>query len=336
MNWRAAVMGVVAAGFWLGIAAGAFAHPLDPALLELRESPPGQFSVLWRVPRSGPATAPLRPALPRGCVERSAPRAGDGVGPHVTYRWRVDCGGRGLVGERIGVDGLDKSRTEALLRVHLDDGRLIQVVLRGDQPAVTVPARVGRLDVVRDYLRLGFEHILTGLDHLLFVLGLVLLVRGRRALLWTITAFTVGHSVTLSLAVLGVVRVPPAPVEALIAVTIFVVAVELTREQAGREGWMRRAPWLMAFVFGLLHGLGFAGALAQVGLPADEIPLALFAFNVGIEAGQLLFVAVVLAARAALGALPTRWIEAGARVPAYAIGSLAAFWVIDRLRAMFS
>jgi hydrogenase/urease accessory protein HupE len=334
MNRRAAVMRAVAAGVWLGLGAGAFAHPLDPALLELRESPPGQFAVLWRVPRSGPATAPLRPALPLRCVERSAPRTGDGVGPHVTYRWSVDCGG--LVGERIGVDGLDKSRTEALLRVHLDDGRLIQAVLRGDQPAMTVPVRVGRLDIGRDYVRLGFEHILTGLDHLLFLLGLVLLVRGRRALLWTITAFTVGHSVTLSLAVLGIVRVPPAPVEALIAVTIFAVAVELTREYAGCEGWMRRAPWLMAFVFGLLHGLGFAGALSQVGLPADEIPLALFAFNVGIEAGQLLFVALVLAARAALSALPTRWIELGARLPAYAIGSLAVFWVIDRLRVMFS
>jgi hydrogenase/urease accessory protein HupE len=280
--------------------------------------------------------APLHPVLPVRCVEHSAPRVGESSGPRLTWRWRVDCGAHGLVGERVGIDGLRERRTDALLRIRLADGRLIQAVLRGDQSALTVPVRMGRLDITRDYLGLGFEHIVTGLDHLLFVLGLVLLVRGRRRLLWTITAFTVGHSVTLSLAVLGIVRIPTAPVEVLIAITIFVVAGELTREHPAREGWMRRAPWAMAFAFGLLHGLGFAGALAQVGLPAAEIPLALFAFNVGIELGQLLFVGVVLAARATLGALPVRWPPASARIPAYAIGSLAAFWVIDRVRGIFS
>src|SRR4029453_11844785 len=174
-------------------------------------------------------------------------------------------------------DGLRERRTDALVRIALADGRLIQMVLRGDQSGLTVPARVSRRDVVRDYLRLGFEHILTGLDHLLFVLGLVLLVHGRRRLLWTITAFTLGHSVTLSLAVLGFVHIPPRPVEALIAGSIFVVAVELTREAQGRTSRMGRRPWAMACAVGLLHGLGFAGAMAQVGLPAHDIPLALVA-----------------------------------------------------------
>jgi len=336
MTLRAGVSCGLIAALWLGLVTLAPAHPLDPALLELRELPDGEVSVLWRVPRSAPASVPLRPLLPAHCALRSEPSPADDVGPHVTYRWRVACGERGLVGQRVGVDGLHERGTEALLRIQLGDGRAIQAVLRAHQSTIDVPARPGRLDVVRDYVRLGLEHILTGLDHLLFVLGLVLLVRGRRRLLWTITAFTAGHSVTLSLAVLGWIRVPPAPVEALIAVTILVVAVELTREPAGREGWMRRAPWLMAFVFGLLHGLGFAGALVQVGLPAGEIPLALLSFNVGIEAGQLLFVAVVIVGRAAVRALPGRWLQAaGARVPAYAIGSLAAFWVIDRVRAIF-
>ncbi len=337
MSPRARALAAIAV--WLGVTLAptrSGAHPLDPALLELRESRDGQVAVLWRVPRAQPTATPLRPVLPGRCVERSAPSIGESSGPHLTSRWRVDCGVQGLVGERVGVDGLRERRTDALVRIVLADGRLIQTVLRGDQAVLTVPARVSRLDVARDYLRLGFEHILTGLDHLLFVFGLVLLVRGRRRLLWTITAFTVGHSVTLSLAVLGIVRIPRAPVEALIAVTIFVVAVELTREQPAPEGWMRRTPWAMAFVFGLLHGLGFAGALAQVGLPAHEIPLALFAFNLGIELGQLLFVGVVLAARALLGALPMRWPKASARLPAYAIGSLAAFWVIDRVRGIFS
>ena len=322
----------VAAWLWLGaMPESGTAHPLDPALLELRESREAGIEVLWRVPLSQRVDTPFRPVLSRSCAERSAPQVSQ-TGSSLTTRWQADCGERGLVGTQVGIEGLRERKTDALLRIHLTDGRLIQAVLRGDAPVFTVPERPGRLDIVRDYLRLGVEHILTGLDHLLFVLGLVLLARGRQ-LLWTITAFTLGHSVTLSLAVLGVVRIPPAPVEALIAVTIFVVAVELTRDTDG-SGWGRRFPWVMAFGFGLLHGLGFAGALAQVGLPSKEIPLALFTFNVGIELGQLVFVGLVLATRAALGMLPERWLRAGARVPAYAIGSLAAFWVFDRVRAV--
>src|SRR5205823_4496258 len=157
--------------------------------------------------------------------------------------------------------------TDALVRVHLTDGRLTQAVLRGDAPVFVVPHRSGRWQVGETYVTLGIEHILTGLDHLLFVLGLVLLVRGTRRLIATVTSFTLGHSVTLSLAVLGFVHIPPQPVEALIAVTIFAVAIELAREVEGRKLWLGRIPWAMAFCFGLLHGLGFAGALAQVGLP---------------------------------------------------------------------
>jgi hydrogenase/urease accessory protein HupE len=309
-------------------------HPLDPVLLELRELGDGRISVLWRLPRSQPANSPLRPQLPARCVARAEPGVSETASATLTVRWHADCGRGSLVGERVGVEGLRERKTEALVRIHLADGRLIQTVLRGDESSFNVPEGVRRVDVVKGYLGLGFEHILTGLDHLAFVLGLVLLVRGRR-ILWTITAFTLGHSVTLSLAVLGLVRVPPAPIEALIALSIFVVAVELTRDGPERT-WMRRIPWAMAFVFGLLHGLGFAGALVQVGLPAEEIPLALFAFNAGIELGQLIFVAAVLAAKAGLRALPVCWPMATARIPAYVIGALAAFWVIDRARGMLS
>jgi hypothetical protein len=278
-----------------------WAHPLDPALLELWESGDGAVEVLWRLPLTQPMNASLRPVLPDRCAPASAPEV---------------------------------SKTDALLRVHLADGRLAQAVLRGDAPLFTVPPRPGPLDVVYAYLALGLEHILTGPDHLLFVLGLVLLVRGRQ-LLWTITAFTLGHSVTLSLAVLGFVHIPPRPVEALIAGSIFVVAVELTRQAQGGTPWMGRVPWAMACAVGLLHGLGFAGALAQVGLPAHDIPLALVSFNGGIEVGQLLFVGLVLAARAALGLSPVPWPRAAALIPAYAIGSLAAFWVLERVTALF-
>ena len=317
----------------LGPAPG-WAHPLDPALLELWESGDGAVEVLWRLPLTQPMNASLRLALPDRCREASSPGVSEESGSYLTQRWRIACGTRSLVGERIGVEGLRERKTDALLRVHLADGRVAQAVLRGDLPFFTIPPRAGPLDVVHDYLALGLEHILTGPDHLLFVLGLVLLVRGRR-LLWTITAFTLGHSATLSLAVLGFVHIPPRPVEALIACSIFVVAVELTREAQGHTLWVGRVPWAMAFAFGLLHGLGFAGALAQIGLPAHEIPLALVSFNSGIEVGQLLFVGLVLAARAALGLLPAPWPKAGALIPAYTIGSLAAFWVFERVTAIF-
>jgi len=327
--------GIVAAVVWMvGAASAVVAHPLDPALLEIHELAAATLDVLWRPPASQAVDVPLKPVLPDGCTPLSDPVVSR-TGPQLTLRWRAQCGGGSLVGRHIGVAGLRERQTDALLRVHLADGRLIQAVLRGDAPAVTIPGRAGRFDVLRDYFRLGFEHILSGPDHLLFVLGLVLLVHGRRRLLWTITAFTAGHSVTLSLAVLGVVSISPQPVEALIAFSIFVVAAELTRDGRGRASWMHRCPWAMSFTFGLLHGLGFAGALRQVGLPADEVPLALCAFNVGIEFGQLLCVAGILAARAGLRTLPIRWPTVLARIPAYTIGSLAVFWVFERLAAMF-
>jgi hypothetical protein len=181
----------------------------------------------------------------------------------------------------------------------------------------------------------GFDHILSGPDHLLFLLGLVLLVHGCRLLVETVTAFTLGHSVTLSLAALGIVHIPTRPVEALIAFTIFVVAVEVARDTQGRALSVGRVPWAMAFCFGLVHGLGFAGALAQVGLPDHEIPLALVSFNCGIELGQLAFIVLVLIARALLRWLPTSLLRAGELIPAYAIGSMSAFWMLQRTAAIF-
>jgi hydrogenase/urease accessory protein HupE len=331
---RALALVVISGWLWLGAGPEpGTAHPLNPALLELWESREA-VEVLWRLPRAQPTTIALQPVLPEACHEVSAPRFSQ-TEPSLTARWRLACGGRSLVGARVGVQGLSERQTEALVRIHLADGRLIQAVLRGDMPVLTVPERAGPVAVLRAYLTLGVEHIVTGLDHLLFVLGLVLLVQGRQRLLWTMTAFTVGHSATLSLAMLGAVHVPPAPVEAMIAVSIFIVGLELTRATPGGTLWTRRYPWGMALIFGLLHGLGFAGALAQVGLPTHEIPLALFAFNVGIEIGQVLFIGLVLVASAALAILPVRWPQASARIPAYAIGSVAAFWIFDRVWGLF-
>jgi hydrogenase/urease accessory protein HupE len=200
-----------------------------------------------------------------------------------------------------------------------------------------VTASPGSFEVARTYTRLGIEHILTGFDHLLFVLALVLLVRGTRRLLWTVTAFTLAHSITLALATLGVIRVPGPPVEATIALSIVFVASEIVQQARGREGLAARKPWLVAFSFGLLHGLGFAGALAEVGLPQNAIPLALLFFNLGVEIGQLLFIAAVLllarlAQRLAAGRIdPAR----ASLVAAYAIGGMASYWVIERVSAFW-
>jgi len=243
-------------------------------------------------------------------------------------RWEIDCPA-GLPGQTIGVEGIASSGADVLVRVELADGRLLSHVLTADADTYGIPDAPGRLDVFASYGRLGLEHILGGYDHLLFILGLTLLIGFGRRLAWTITAFTLGHSVTLGLAVLGFVHVAQRPVEIGIAASLFYLALELVDRR--RRSLLRERPWAIAGVFGLLHGLGFAGALAEIGLPSGEIPLALCAFNVGIEVGQLLLVGIVLAVFALVTRLPVvrrRWLEV---VPAYAIGSLAVFWILTRI-----
>jgi len=235
-----------------------------------------------------------------------------------------------LTGKSVGVEGIAGSQADVLLRITLRDGRHIRHVLKAETPSFTIDADASQAGFFKDYAALGVGHILLGWDHLLFVLALVLLVGWGRSLAWTITAFTAGHSVTLALASLRVVHVPQAPIEAAIALSIYVLAVELTSSYRGKRTLTQRAPWAVAAGFGLLHGLGFAGALAEVGLPTAEIPLALFSFNVGIELGQLAFVAAVLLVAAALRKLPVAWPRWARAVPAYGIGTMAAFWFLQR------
>lgn len=319
------------------------AHALSPALLALRETAPGTFTVTWKIPTLRLIGADLRPLLPATCTPAGAP-AVDETTESVTTRWTIECGAAGLVGASLGVEGLGTAKTDALLHLELADGRSIDTVLRAREASFVVPERATPLDVVRRYGGLGVDHILTGYDHLLFVFGLLLLATDWRRLVATITAFTVGHSITLTLAVLDVARVPPAPVEVLIAFSIFVLAVELARPAAaGNAGpgrrddatLVRRRPWLMALAFGLLHGLGFAGTLRAAGLPTDAVPLALLGFNVGIEVGQLAFVLTVLALRALTRPLVARLPAWADTVPTYAMGSLAACWMIERAGALF-
>jgi HupE/UreJ protein len=309
------------------LVASAGAHPLEPSLLELHESDRG-VDVTWTTPaRRVPGAAP-RVVLPEGC-RSGEPQVSEEL-ERIVARWTADCGPGGLAGRRIGVTDLAEARSEVLVRIAYGNGRTAQGILSTDAPEMTVPAEPRRLDLVAAYVRLGIHHILAGTDHLAFVLGLLLLVGGR-SFLPAITAFTVGHSVTLSLAVLGLVHVPQRPIEVLIAASVFVLALELVRGGTGRPSLLARTPWLMAGVFGLLHGFGFAGALSDVGLPAGDVPLALGSFNVGIELGQLAVVLPVLIAAHALRGRslvpPSRWHRL---LPAYAIGSLAFCWILER------
>lgn len=236
-----------------------------------------------------------------------------------------------LAGQEVVINGLSSTMTDALVRVEFADGREWVERLTPGTSRATIPAIQGGWAVAATYLKLGIEHILLGLDHLLFVLALILIAPNTRQLVMAITAFSVAHSITLASATLGFVNVPPPPVEAAIALSIALVALEIVRAREGKAGIAVHAPWVVAFAFGLLHGFGFAGALSEVGLPAGHIPAALFFFNVGVEIGQLLFVAVVLGLAALFGLarrpLP-RW---AALTPAYLIGSLAMFWVIQRV-----
>lgn len=308
------------------------AHQFAPSLLDLHETGPERAAVSWKQPIARVQGSRLQPMLPVQCEgigDPSVARAGTGM----IATWEITCPG-GLVGKTVGVDGIAESRADVLLRVGLADGRSFRQVLTAEAPRFEITTAVDRFGVLGAYIGLGVEHILTGWDHLLFVFGLVLLVGAGRSLLWTITAFTLGHSLTLALASLGFVHFPQALIEAGIALSIYLLAVEILRDRMGHKTLMRRAPWAVAACFGLLHGLGFAGALAAVGFPPADIPLALLSFNIGIELGQLGFIAMVILVMAALRLVPARWPAWVEAVPAYGIGSVGVFWVFERLTGL--
>jgi len=323
----------------LACAVPAFAHRLSPAFFGLTETVADTFDVQWKVSISGGLAAVLEPQIPDGCLLTENVRTY--VVDDVRFQHAdLSCPG-GLAGKTFTVNGLPQTQTDVLLRVDYLDGSSSNRRLTPDTPTVTIPERPSRLEIVRTYLVLGVEHILLGIDHLLFVLALLLLVSGVRRLVATVTAFTVAHSLTLGAATLGFVHVPSAPVEAIIALSILFLASELARQRASASGGAdvanltMRFPWLVAFAFGLLHGFGFAGALSEVGMPEQAVPLALLFFNVGVELGQLVFIAAVFGfawlVRLAAVRVPHAW----QRALAYGIGSVAAFWVVERTVAVF-
>jgi hydrogenase/urease accessory protein HupE len=321
-------------GYWLlaillVLSAHTRADEIRPGYLELRETIAFNYSVVWKVPAKGEMQLGLTPVLPASCFNHSEPVARN-VGGAIVYRYMLVCE-NGLVGQEIGIEGLENTYTDVLVRIESKDGHSQTVRLSARQPSFLVAESESYLDIAATYLGLGVEHILLGVDHLLFVFALLLIVVGIRKLVWTITAFTLAHSITLAGATLGFMHVPQQPVEAVIALSILFLAMEILHGHQGRVGYARRYPWLVAFVFGLLHGFGFAGALAAVGLPDSAIPLALVFFNVGVEVGQLIFVASVLLLGqlvSQLKAIPRLQSE---QVITYLIGSVAAYWTIDRV-----
>lgn len=318
----------------LALAGAAGAHELRPGYLELRETDPDVFTMLWKVPARGEQRFGIRPALPAHCTPTAAPedtRTADAFVVRATVR----CPG-GLDGHRVAIEGLSATLTDVLLRIERRNGTSQTHRLTPAAPSVVVTAAPGSLGVAWTYLRLGVEHILLGFDHLLFVLALIMLVGPHRRLIGTVTAFTVAHSLTLAAATLGLVHVPPRAVEATIALSIVFVAAEIVHARRGVRSLTARKPWIVAFAFGLLHGLGFAGALADVGLPQHAIPLALLCFNVGVEIGQLLFIATVLGVRLAARRLAVPWPAWAAGLAPYVIGTLAAYWTIERVAAFAS
>jgi hydrogenase/urease accessory protein HupE len=303
------------------------AHEVRPAYLLIQQNSAEQFDLLWRVPARGDMRLGVYVGLPEHCKDVAEKLAWQEGGTHIE-RWSVNCAG-GLFGHEVEIQGLTSTVIDALARIERLDGTTQIERLTPAEPTFVVSESESLGQVIATYTTLGFEHILLGIDHLLFVFALLLLVPGRRMLVWTITSFTLAHSLTLAAATMGWVHVPQSPVEAVIALSILFVAMEIVHWKQGKPGITRRWPWLVAFTFGLLHGFGFAGALTEIGLPEHAIPVALLFFNVGVELGQLVFIGFVLFAWAALKRIA--WPGWAWRMPVYAIGSMAAFWTIDRI-----
>lgn len=316
----------------------ALSHEVRPALLKITETGPSHYDVFWKQPVMGDTAIRLSPHLSSGWLE--ARPNDEYTAPGFLVRTWTVAAKAPLDGQRLSIDGLDKTITDVLVEVDLADGRRIETVLKPDRPSVDLNlAKAPGPPGVPAYLKLGVRHILTGIDHLAFVLGLLLLVGANRNLIKAITAFTVAHSLTLAAASLGWVHAPSALIESLVALSIVFVAAELARLPGGSPSLTRQHPWVVAFTFGLLHGLAFAGALAEVGLPPHAVVTSLLLFNVGVEIGQLMFVGAAVAVILLLRRLRARAgldLTRSARlVPPYSIGSFAAFWFLERVLVAF-
>ena len=335
-RWLQALAIALLAGL-MAVMPVARAHEIRPAYLQIDEVGPGRYKLLWRTPVLSGMRLPVALRLPDE-VHDITSRAEQGLSDSVIEQRVFDASPGRLAGKRIEFIGLQATITDVLVRVQMLDGTRSTTLVRPSQPWIDIATSLGSWAVAGAYLSHGIEHILFGFDHLLFVLGLILIVRSTRMLLLTVTGFTVAHSITLSLATLGILHVPAPPVEACIALSILLLASEIVRLQRGEKSLTASWPWAVAFVFGLLHGLGFASALIDIGLPQGDIPLALFTFNVGVEVGQLAFIAAVLGAMQLAKQFHVPAVVEGRlrTVTAYGVGTVAAFWFIERLAGFWT
>jgi hydrogenase/urease accessory protein HupE len=327
-SWRSRLIWLPS--FIVLFASLAAAHEARPAYLELKETAPGQFTVLWRTPVLAGMRLPIALQLPDGVKDVQQPTVQELADSLLERRW-IDAGPNGLAGKRIEFPGLQATITDVLVRVEMLDGRKWTTIVHPSQPWVEIAASQTWAGVAGTYILQGVRHILFGADHMLFVLGLLLIVKDRWMLLKTVTAFTVAHSITLAIATLGYAEVPVVPLNAAIALSILFLGPEIVRSWRGETSFTIRHPWVVAFAFGLLHGFGFASALTSAGLPHHELPLALVTFNVGVELGQLTFIALILALERSFRILEVHWPRWAEALPGYTVGSLGAFWTIQRV-----
>lgn len=321
--------------FWLIMAAlFLFAQParadeLRPGYLEFTQKSEFDWTLVWKAPMRGGVTPATQPILPKGCVARGDPQRKLGVMAMIST-FAVTCKGS-VAGHAIGLSNFAAAQTDVLVRV-APLGRPVQALrLTAAEPLVEIAVKPDVAQVARTYFVIGVEHIVFGYDHLLFVVSLVLLLTGFRTIAIAVTAFTVAHSITLIGTTLGFLGLPQRPVEAIIALSIVFLAVEILKKREGKPRLSERVPWVVAFLFGLLHGFGFAGALKEIGLPESDVPTALLTFNLGVEAGQLLIVAATLGLLWALRTLQPDWTRPAIRVSSYAIGATASMWLLERV-----
>ncbi|WP_040674730.1 HupE/UreJ family protein [Rhizobium grahamii] len=329
--WRL-LFGVVVAA--VAFVSSAVAHEIRPAYLQIDEMAAKRYKVVWRTPMLSGMRLPIVLRFPESVRNVTGPAERDLPDSLVQTRV-IETDGGGLAGERVEFVGLQATITDVLVRVHLLDGTVETTMIHPSEPWIDFAATRSPLAAARVYFVSGFQHILLGIDHLLFVFGLLFIVRSRWMLVKTITAFTVAHSITLAVATLGKVEIPALPLNAMIALSILFLGPEIVRVWRGQTSFTIRHPWIVSFAFGLLHGFGFASGLTSLGLPQGDIPFALLMFNLGVEAGQLAFVGLILLMIAALKSIEIRLPRGLELMPAYVVGMLGAYWTVDRIVVMF-
>lgn len=327
-RWSAVLWLCFALALW---PSSARADELRPAYIEMTEQAPGQWSLLWKASANSRLGQTGEVMIPENCQAEGEPRR-EYSASNILTRLTLRCDGS-VQGKTIGIKGLELSNTDALVRIAPIDSAMQTVRLTPDQPNATLAKPSVISNVAATYTILGIEHILMGFDHLFFVLALVLLLKGGWLVAKTVTAFTVAHSLTLVGSTLDLLSLPPQPVESVIALSIIFLAVEVVKSRPDDIRLSERFPWIVAFLFGLLHGFGFAGALAEIGLPEGDVPLALLTFNVGVEIGQLVIVAVALAVLHGLRQFRSQWLHPVRTAMSYGIGIIATYWFIERVVA---